>query len=437
MAQVDRSEPAGYKVAFSGLVNPAGGISAPTGIHMAVNTGSLAPAGTISFYVYNAGSAYVWSSIQVDDNVPHLVSVVASSTSTNDWYIYVDGVDVTTRGAATTKAWPGSPINGYVIGNFTDLLSGDYGFGANADGLGVASQEIHRGTIDEICVWNGTSVSSSRIAAHGAAALGWAGDTTGTRIGRLLDALAWPAASRSIQTGISVLQASDWSAGTTALSVMQQWADTELGLFFMSADNKVTFKSRHSPLLDTTSKVSQATFSDNANPRYQFVELPRDSALIRNPVTAGRRNGITVTVQNTSTTSGTGKYGPRNWAAPSSEDSLDSVVYDRANWLLARFKELGTRLASMTLLPRTDPTNLWPQALGRLIGDRVTVKRTPLGLNSEISLDFIIDGIEHNFGIGPVWTTTFAGSPVDPNVGSYLLLDDVTYGLLDTGLNAY
>ncbi len=91
----------------------------------------------------------------------------------------------------------------------------------------------------------------------------------------------------------------------------------------------------------------------------------------------------------------------------------------------------------MTLLPRTDPTNLWPQVLGRVIGERITTKRKPLGLNSEISLDFIIDGIEHSFGIGPVWTTVFAGSPVDPNVGDYLILDDAVAGLLDTALMAY
>jgi hypothetical protein len=112
-------------------------------------------------------------------------------------------------------------------------------------------------------------------------------------------------------------------------------------------------------------------------------------------------------------------------------------MYDRANWLVARFKELGTRLASMTLLPRTDPTNLWPQVLGRLIGDRITVKRTPLGLNSEISLDFIIEGVEHSFGVGPVWTTVFRGATVDPNVGNYLILDDPVHGLLDQALLAY
>jgi hypothetical protein len=226
-----------------------------------------------------------------------------------------------------------------------------------------------------------------------------------------------------------------WSTGATALSVMQGWADTELGLLFMSADNKVTFRSRHSPILDTASRVSQATFSDNASPRYVTVDLPRDMALVRNPVTAARRDGITVTVSNTSSIANT--YGPRNWAAPTSEDQKDSAVYDRANWLLARYKSLGTRLASMVLRPRTDPSNLWPQVLGRLIGDRVTVKRTPLGLNSQTSLDFIIEGIEHTFGVGPDWTTTFIGAPVDPNVGSYLVLDDNTYGLLDTAELAY
>jgi hypothetical protein len=31
----------------------------------------------------------------------------------------------------------------------------------------------------------------------------------------------------------------------------------------------------------------------------------------------------------------------------------------------------------------------------------------------------------------------FRGAPVDPNVGDYLILDDTTYGLLDTALLAY
>ena len=34
-------------------------------------------------------------------------------------------------------------------------------------------------------------------------------------------------------------------------------------------------------------------------------------------------------------------------------------------------------------------------------------------------------------------TINFRSSPVDPNVGSYLILDDATYGLLDDALLGY
>ena len=90
----------------------------------------------------------------------------------------------------------------------------------------------------------------------------------------------------------------------------------------------------------------------------------------------------------------------------------------------------------MRITPRRDATNLWPQVLGREIGERVTVKRTPLGLNSEIVVDQIIEGIQHQFA-PKQWATTFRGSPVDPGVNDYLILDNATYGLLDTGLLAY
>ncbi len=105
-------------------------------------------------------------------------------------------------------------------------------------------------------------------------------------------------------------------------------------------------------------------------------------------------------------------------------------------WLLAKYKEQGTRLAAMTISPRRDPSNLWPQVLGLKHGDRITVKRTPLGVGNETSIDVIIEGISHDFG-PKRWKTTFVGSPVDPNVGDYMINDDPVYGLLDTALMAY
>jgi hypothetical protein len=431
--QCSGGDPAGAKFIFAGFQTGQTVTSPQIYFRLSYTADNTTP-GLLRCLVYDGTNIRrVMSTNRVDDDKPHLVSVVCTNSSS--FSMYADGVDVTQVTTAGHPAWFGTCANGYSVGNLLDTGYGDFGFGANNTSTTPVSI-LKRGTIDEVAVYS-SAISATTQSKQAAAFTGWANDTVGTRLGRFLDAIAWPAANRDLQTGVSVLAPANWSAGATAMSVMQNWADTELGLLFMSADNKVTFRSRHSPLLDTSSKVSQTTFSDNASPRYQFVDLLRDTALIRNPVSAARRDGITVSVQNTSTTSGTGKYGARNWAAPVSEDSLDATMYDRATWLVARFKELGTRLASMTLLPRTDPTVLWPQVLGRLIGDRITVKRTPLGLNSEISLDFIIEGVEHSFGVGPVWTTVFRGATVDPNVGNYLILDDAAHGLLDTNILAY
>jgi len=151
-------------------------------------------------------------------------------------------------------------------------------------------------------------------------------------------------------------------------------------------------------------------------------------------VSAGRHDGVTVTVKDQRLIEE--KYGERAWAAPGSEDQKDSTVRDRALWLLARYKEQGTRLAAMRITPRRDPSNLWPQVLGLTIGDRITVMRTPLGVGNETTVDVIIEGIEHAFSTN-TWQTTFIGSPVDPNVGNYLILDDAVEGLLDQQLLAY
>lgn len=436
MFKIDSSQPDGFKVLFNMLAAPPD--TTQSLLTIAMDSGGLTGTpGTVLLYILDstATGQYVWSSIRCDDDEPHHLAVVAATSTKTDWYIYIDGVDVTTRGGGSAPAWPGQPA-GWTIGNYTDLLSGDYGFGANGDGLSTTSQDVRRGTIDEVCVWNGTAITSTRVAAHAAAALtGWAGDTTGTRVSRFLDAIGWPATLRDIQTGISTLGAASWSVGTSALSALQNWADTETGLFFISRDGKIVWKSRHSPLLDTEATTSQATFSDTGTIKYDIdeFELKRDDTLIRNPVTAQRANGVIVTVSDAALIE---KYGERSWTAPTTEDNSDATVRDRAVWLLRRFKERATRLRSMRITPRRDPSVLWPQVLGREIGDRITVSRKPLQLNASVSVDQIIEGVAHQFS-PQSWRTTFVAAPVDPNVGSYLILDDASTGLLDTGLLAY
>ena len=63
--------------------------------------------------------------------------------------------------------------------------------------------------------------------------------------------------------------------------------------------------------------------------------------LIRNPVTASRTGGVSVTVTDAA---GRQKYGDRSYSSPTTQDQDDASVRDRATWLLARYKELARKL---------------------------------------------------------------------------------------------
>ena len=397
---------------------------------------SAAYPGQIVVNVLNgANSRFITTNSVFDDGYPHHLAVVMESASS--YLVYVDGTlqSTTTQSTSGTGAptWI-TVTDGYFIGNISvnvgyiyDAASG-YGFGG-----------AEEGTIDEVVVWDAKAMGASRIAAQALAAkTGWDGDDTGERVGRFLDAIGWSATLRNISTGISILGPASWSAGTSALSVLQDWAATEYGMFFADPQGRLTWYSRHRPYVTAAAMTSQATFGDtHSGETLKYVadgfEMGRDETRIRNPVTASRAGGVTVTARDTEYEE---KYGTRTWASPTTQDQLDSAVRDRAVWLVRRYKEIGTRVSAFQLSPRTDASDLWPQALGRAIGDRITIERTPLGTGNQISVAQIIEGVRHRFSPRS-WSTTFHCSPVDPDVGNYLILDDATYGLLDTHRTAY
>jgi hypothetical protein len=415
--QVDGSDPGHQHTIFAGMHDPT---DSDPSIQIRVNYSGDTYPSKIGAYV-TSGGAFLGkiSDAQVDDDLPHHILFVVSSSTTSA--LYVDGVD-SFGSFSGPVTWPGDPATGYTIGNYTDVAWGDFNF---------------LGTIDEVVVWDGVAITAARAADHSLAAKsGWDGDFTGERVARFLDAIDWPANLRNLDTGISVLGPASWSAGSSALSAMQSWADTEAGEFYMDGAGILVWRSRHARYLDTRSNTSQATFGDTHSGealKVDALDLPRDENLIRNPVTASRSGGVSVTVKDQELIET--KYGNRTWSSPTTEDQKDSAVRDRALFFLARYKEVATRLAEMRLSPWLD-TDLWPQVLGRELGDRITIKRTPLGFGNEIEVDQWIERIEHAF-TPKTWTTTVVGSPVDTTAGDYLILDDATYGELDAYATAY
>ena len=113
-----------------------------------------------------------------------------------------------------------------------------------------------------------------------------AGQTTGTRIGKILDQIAWSSSLRAIDTGSTTCQA-DPGTLRTGLNALQTVEETEYGAFYMDWEGKATFKDRQSYV--KAAGVAPTVFTDDetavAGITYQAVDFGLDDTLIQNAVT--------------------------------------------------------------------------------------------------------------------------------------------------------
>ena len=240
-------------------------------------------------------------------------------------------------------------------------------------------------------------------------------EKTGRRISRLADAAEWPANRRNVDTGLTDMPAGQ--ATSSAWDAMLLAAVTEFGELYVEGDGDLRFRDRDTLWTSSRTRTSQATFGDGTG-ELRFAELEPDqveTSDVRNRITIrwNERNGEVTKSDSASI----GDWGVR-------EDSLevsmttenDAARY--ATFLLSQFADPQFSFGSMTIIPKRDPSNLWPQALGRELGDRITIKLTPPGGGARIERDVFIRSIEHSVRPGLDWVTTFGLQDAEmwPNV---------------------
>ncbi len=267
---------------------------------------------------------------------------------------------------------------------------------------------------------------------NGGATVG-TGEDTGARINRILDNMGWPAEERNIAVGRTTVQGTDLSANAWAEIVLT--SDTELGEVYFDVDGKLTFRNRDALATDPRSNTSQATFGDaNDGVELPFVdvELLADLTQTRNIVRAGRVGGTQQIAQDATSIA---EYRRRTWQRSDLLHQTDTEVADYAAYVLSLLKDNELRIGSIVLNPRADPDRLFPQVLGRKLGDRVTVKFTPPGGGARISRDVFVRGISHTVGLD-TWQTTFVFQDATNKFQSFVL-DNATLGRLDHNALAY
>lgn len=382
-------------VADVGLVTPIFGSYSPDEVLAERVSLELGSTGT-NKAILRATSQTVLSTNTITGGLHHLVGVASSAAA--NMRIWVDGVDV-----SAANVTPG----GAIPANQRLFITNLPGF------------PFVEGAVDE-CVAYASALSSARIAAHYAAGTDpWAGDDSGARVGRLLDAVGWPAADRTVATGVSTLGPA--TLNTDALSALKNAELAEAGLLHMAADGKVVFRNRHHRLTTTTSTTSQATFGDAGGAEFPYFHqgfhLRYDRDLIRNVVTGRRTGGPSITAEDaTSKTS----YGRRALDLGALDIKDDAQVTDRVAYTVDLYKEPLQRVEQITVKPDSQPgsgdtwtsNGLWAAVLAADISNRFTVKRRPQNIGSAISLAVLVEGVEHRFEPGD-WTTQFYLSPAD------------------------
>jgi hypothetical protein len=262
-----------------------------------------------------------------------------------------------------------------------------------------------------------------------------AGELSGARVNRILAAAGWyasPQGLTDIDAGQSTVQATTF--GGTALSLLQLTADSEIADLYVRGDGAVVFRDRNAPFADTRSSVVQAVFGDTAGTvhpagtelAYVDITRPDDDTTLANDVQATIDGGSNIQhVQDAASVARL--IFPRSYERSDLILRTDADALGWAGYVLALSKNDESRFDSLVLQADGWPDDLFPQVLGREIGDRIQVWRDPPGM-AAFSRDCFIRSITHTITVDG-WTTEWGLQ----GAGRYtfLVLDDPVLGQLD------
>jgi hypothetical protein len=170
-----------------------------------------------------------------------------------------------------------------------------------------------------------------------------AGQTTGTRIDKILDQVDFPSSMRIIDAGSTTVQA-DPSTARTSLSAIQVAEFTEQGAFYVRADGEVEFKDRS----DVVGSLAPAPiqFNQTTGIPYSDLRFAFDDKLIINSATMKRIGGSTITASDSASIAA---YFPHGMNVENLIAQTDAQVQDIADIYVATRAETTIRIDAMTI----------------------------------------------------------------------------------------
>jgi hypothetical protein len=170
-----------------------------------------------------------------------------------------------------------------------------------------------------------------------------AGQTTGTRIDKILDQVDFPTSMRIIDAGSTTCQA-DPGTVRSALEAIEVAEFTEQGAFYVRSDGEVEFKDRSDVV--SSLAVAPIEFNQTTGIPYADLKFAFDDKLIINNATMKRIGGAVVTAVNADSIA---KYFPHGMNVENLIAQTDAQVQDIADIYVASRAETSIRIDAMTL----------------------------------------------------------------------------------------
>ena len=255
-----------------------------------------------------------------------------------------------------------------------------------------------------------------------------AGQTTGTRIGKILDQVSFPTSLRSIDAGVTTVQA-DPSTNRTALAAIQNCAFSEQGAFYIDGEGTATFKSR-ATLQAATGAASTKFANDGTGISYFNINPVFDDKLIINQAVITRIGGSAQTASNSASVS---KYFPHSVNYDGLVVQTDADALNIAQAYVATRAETTLRVDSLTLDLTTPSYN--SGILAALDFDYFTnVQVVNVGQDgSTIDKTLQVVGISHDVTPNS-WKTTFTLS--EPLIDAFII-GNAQYGIIGVSAMTY
>jgi len=254
-----------------------------------------------------------------------------------------------------------------------------------------------------------------------------AGQTTGTRIGKILDAIGWPSGMRDIDAGQTTVQA-DPGTLRTSLAAMQLITSTEFGSLYMDGFGNVVFQDRQ--LTSSSVAGTPVVFDDNGTGiSYNNALWKLDDTLVFNKASVTRTGG---TPQVASNQASIDKYFLHSFQEQNLLMETDAEALNNAQAFVASRQETSIRCDAVTLDLYTANYDAGiTAALDLDFFDPITITTTQPG-SSTLTKTLQVFGVSHD--IKPSnWKTTL--TTLEPIIESFIIGTD--YGILGTNTLSY